>query len=388
MTSTIGATAPPDQPGRLARRGRHAPGLAPRHHWDPVAGATSYDIEMDPDGDGVGASLKTDIGPRPTSGRTRRGSASARAPRTSSSACAPGSPTACRPSGPTPVSYDVTQLPASRPRLRRRRWSVRPAPDDRGPARAPPCRTSSSTGTRCRAQSSTRSGSPLTATSTTRSRGATVSALATRPPRRTATTTTTGRSAPSTRPTSRRRGPSTPNVFQRRWSAPADPGLPAGRYRLPRSATTSTSSGPRSSTRRGTSSTSAPTRTSPRHLRHVPHGQTTYTAGYRAGDDCMPSQGQMTYWRVKALDLPKRRRGHLLRHRPGRRQPGRAVRLRLRSGDSRVEPRQRRHRRRSDVALAARPGRRAVPGRRSRERQRDSGRRVSTSRCRGRPDRL
>jgi hypothetical protein len=33
--------------------------------------------------------------------------------------------------------------------------------------------------------------------------------------------------------------------------------------------------------------------------------QTTYTGGYRAADPCMPSQGQAYYWRVKALDLPK-----------------------------------------------------------------------------------
>jgi hypothetical protein len=33
--------------------------------------------------------------------------------------------------------------------------------------------------------------------------------------------------------------------------------------------------------------------------------QTTYTGGYEAGDDCMPSQGQSFFWRVKALDLPK-----------------------------------------------------------------------------------
>ncbi len=32
---------------------------------------------------------------------------------------------------------------------------------------------------------------------------------------------------------------------------------------------------------------------------------TTYTPGYASGGGCMPAQGQVTYWRVRALDLPK-----------------------------------------------------------------------------------
>ncbi|HEX5089726.1 MAG TPA: Ig-like domain repeat protein [Nocardioides sp.] len=32
--------------------------------------------------------------------------------------------------------------------------------------------------------------------------------------------------------------------------------------------------------------------------------QTTYTAGYKGLDKCMPNQGQLTYWRVRAIDDP------------------------------------------------------------------------------------
>ena len=43
---------------------------------------------------------------------------------------------------------------------------------------------------------------------------------------------------------------------------------------------------------------------SPNTYAVCPTAGTTYTAGY-SGDNCMPAQGQVTYWRVRALDLPK-----------------------------------------------------------------------------------
>jgi len=36
---------------------------------------------------------------------------------------------------------------------------------------------------------------------------------------------------------------------------------------------------------------------------------TTYTAGYGTNDNCMPSQGAVTYWRVRAIDAPKNVQG-------------------------------------------------------------------------------
>jgi len=47
---------------------------------------------------------------------------------------------------------------------------------------------------------------------------------------------------------------------------------------------------------------------SPNTYAVCPTAGTTYTAGY-SGDKCMPGQGEVTYWRVRALDLPKNVQG-------------------------------------------------------------------------------
>ena len=91
------------------------------------------------------------------------------------------------------------------------------------------------------------------------------------------------------------------------------------------------------------------------------HASTTYAAGYEGDDACMPSQGQLYYWRVRALDGPRGVEGIYSDTDPV------APATRATSSSTTpgavqpAEPGQRRHEhRRPDPAVGAEPGRRAI----------------------------
>ena len=298
----------PDHDRDLPRPDRHhlagptggavlPPVSPPVIRWDSVAGAIGYDVEVDNEGDGVGGTVREGIvtttryvWPEPqgvgeTAGnedfyvRVRaqvRQQPADRAGRRTSSTTSPSCPRSPRPAAPP--GWSARRHPATGIRLEQdrpgRRLRLGPGPGRQvvrdlggpGPRLQQPGRAPH------------RHRHPVLAAGTTYDnnnyfwkvradqRGGPAGAVA----------------------------QPTPNVFQRRW--PDQPTLVWPPVTLvPRSATTSTTSGRRSSTPRSTSSTSAPT------PNFTPGTyETCFTALHdvhgrlRRNDDCMPSQGQPT----------------------------------------------------------------------------------------------
>ena len=272
--------------------------------WDPIAGATGYDIEMDSEGDGVGGTLKTDVKtttyvwPDPQGVGEREGTEDfyvrVRAKFANS----------LQTEWSEYTNYDVTQLPY-----------VTSDTCDAGLVCAP----DPSTGIRpsLTVQDVVFDWDPVQGAKQYEIWVALDSAFTNEVEKRTvfgtrySPTTTYGNNNyfwkvrainAANQPTP---WPENPNMFQRRWSD-----QPTLLY--PPNELVPTIGGdmyyqwtPVQHATRYQLDVGTDPNFTPGSYDTCFTASTTYTAGYSTSDPCMPNQGQSTYWRVKAIDLPK-----------------------------------------------------------------------------------